>query len=46
VVEPQIRKHVIEIHNAQPSWAEFEKALLVEYMLEDALMLTRHALIN
>ena len=46
VVEPGIRDRVIEIQNAQPTWAEFEKALLAEFMLDDASRMTRHTLIN
>ena len=46
VVEPSIRERIIEIQNAQPTWAEFEKALLAEYMLDDASRMTRHALIS
>jgi dephospho-CoA kinase len=36
VVEPRIRERIMEIQNEHATWAEFEKALLVEYMLEDA----------
>jgi hypothetical protein len=46
VVEPQVRERIIEIQNAQPTWAEFEKALLAKYMLDDASRMTRHALIS
>jgi hypothetical protein len=46
VVEPQVRERIIEIQNAQPTWAEFEKALLAKYMLEDASRMTRHVLIS
>jgi hypothetical protein len=46
VVEPQVRERIIEIQNAQLTWAEFEKALLTEYMLDDASRMTRHALIS
>ena len=46
VVEPSIRERIIEIQNAQTTWAEFEKALLAEYMLDDASRMTRHALIS
>ena len=44
VVEPGIRERIIEIQNEYATWAEFEKALLAEYMLEDASRMTRHAL--
>ena len=37
VVELGIRERVIEIQNERATWAEFEKTLLSEYMLEDAL---------
>jgi hypothetical protein len=46
VVEQQVRGRIIDIQNAQPAWAEFEKALLAEYMLDDASRMTRHALIS
>ena len=46
IVEPQVQERIIKIQNAQPTWAEFEKALLAEYMLDDASRMTRHALIN
>jgi hypothetical protein len=46
VVEPQVSEGIIEIQNAQPTWAEFEKALLAQYMLDDASRMTRHALIS
>jgi hypothetical protein len=46
VVEPQVRERIIEIQNTQPTSAEFEKALLTEYMLNDASRMTRHALIS
>ena len=36
VVELGIRKRVIEIQNEHATWAEYGKALLAEYMLEDA----------
>ena len=35
VVETGIRERVIEIQNEHATWAEFEKVLLAEYMLED-----------
>ena len=44
VVELGIRKRVIEIQNEHTTWAEFEKALLVEYMFEDASRMTWHTL--
>ena len=44
VVEPGIRERVIEIQNEHATWAEFEKALLAEFMLEDASRMTRHTL--
>jgi dephospho-CoA kinase len=46
VVEPGIRERIIEIQNEHATWAEFEKALLAEYMLEDASRMTRHTLMN
>jgi hypothetical protein len=46
VVEPQVRERIIEIQNEQPTWAEFEKALLAEYMLDDTSRMTRHVLIS
>jgi hypothetical protein len=46
VVEPQVCERIIEIQNAQLTWAEFEKALLAEYMLDDASRMTQHALIS
>ena len=46
VVEPGIRESVIEIQNEQATWVEFEKALLAEYMLEDASQMTRHTLMT
>jgi hypothetical protein len=46
VVDSRIRERIMEIQNEQATWAEFEKALLVEYMLEDALRITRHTLMN
>ena len=44
VVEPGIRERIMEIQNEHTTRAEFEKALLVEYMLEDASRMTRHTL--
>ena len=41
VVDPKIRERVVEI-----TWAEFEKVLFEEYMLEDASRMTRHTLMN
>ena len=46
LVEPGIRERVIEIPNEHATWAEFEKALLAEYMLEDASRMTRHTLMT
>jgi hypothetical protein len=46
VVEPQICERVIEIQNAEATWVRFEKALLEQYMLDDASRMTRHALIK
>ena len=45
VVEPRICERVIEIQNEHATWAKFEKALLAEYMLEDASRMTQHTLI-
>jgi hypothetical protein len=36
----------MEIQNEHATWAKFEKALLAEYMLEDASRITRHTLMN
>ena len=44
VVEPWIRERIIEIQNDHTTWAEFENALLVEFMLEDASRMTRNML--
>jgi hypothetical protein len=46
VVEPGIRESIMEIQNERATWADFEKALLAEYMLEDASRMTRHTLMN
>ena len=46
MVEPGIRERVIEIQNEHATWAEFEKALLAEYMLEDASQMTQHTLMT
>jgi hypothetical protein len=46
VVEPGIRERVMEIQNEHATWVEFEKALLAEYMLEDASRMTRHTLMS
>ena len=46
VVEPGIRERVVEIQNEHATWVEFEKALLAEYMLEDASRMTRHTLMT
>ena len=46
VVEPGIRECVIEMQNEHATWAEFEKVLLSEYMLEDASWMTRHTLMT
>jgi hypothetical protein len=46
VVEPQVRERIIKTQNAQPTWAEFKKVLLAEYMLNAASRMTRHALIS
>jgi hypothetical protein len=46
VVELGIRERIMEIQTEQQTWAEFEKALLAEYMLEDASRMTRHTLMN
>jgi hypothetical protein len=46
VVEPQVRERIIEIRNTQLTWAEFVKALLTEYMLDDTSRMTRHVLIS
>ena len=46
VVEPGIRERVVEIQNEHATWVEFEKALLAEYMLEDASGMTRHTLMT
>ena len=46
VVEPGIRERVMEIQNEHTTWAEFERALLAEYMLEDTSRMTRHTLMN
>ena len=43
-VEPWIRERVMEIQNEHATWAELEKVLLTEYMLEDASRMTRHTL--
>jgi hypothetical protein len=40
VVEPGIRARIMEIQNEHATWAEFEKSLLAEYMLEDASRMT------
>ena len=40
VVEPGILEHVIEIQNKHATWAKFGKALLAEFMLEDASRMT------
>ena len=42
-MEPRICERVIEIQNEHATWAEFEKALLAEFMLEDASRMTRHS---
>ena len=44
VVEPGILEHVIEIQNKHATWAKFGKALLAEFMLEDASRVTQHTL--
>ena len=46
VVELGIRERVIEVQNEHATWAEFEKALLAEYMLEDASQMTCHTLMT
>jgi hypothetical protein len=46
VVDPKIQERVVEIQNAHITWAEFEKALLEEYMLENASRMTQHTLMN
>ena len=40
VVEPGIHERVIDIRIEHATWAEFEKALLAEFMLEDASRMT------
>ena len=44
MVELGIYERVIEIENGHATWAEFKKALLAEFMLEDASRMTRHTL--
>jgi hypothetical protein len=46
VVELGIRERIMEIQNEHATWAEFEKALVAEYMVEDASRMTRHTLMN
>jgi hypothetical protein len=46
VVEPGIRERIMEIQNEHATWAEFEKVLLADYMLEDASRMTGHTLMN
>ena len=46
VVELGIRERIIEIQNEHATWAEFEKALLAEFMLEDASRMTQHTLMT
>ena len=46
VVELGIRERVIEIQNEHAIWAEFEKVLLAEFMLEDTSQMTRHTLMT
>jgi hypothetical protein len=46
VVELGIRERIMEIQNEHATWAQFEKALLAEYMLEDASRMTQYTLIN
>ena len=42
MVEPGIRESVMKIENEHATWAEFEKALLVEYILEEVSRMSRH----
>ena len=46
VVELGIRERVIDIQNVHATWAEFEKALFAELMLEDASQMTRQKLMT
>ena len=46
VVDPKIREWIMEIQDEHMAWAEFEKTLLEEYIMEDASRMTRHMLMN
>ena len=41
-----LQGHMKEIQAVQTTWMGFERALLAEYMLEDALRMTRHTLMK
>ena len=45
-MEPRICERVIEIQNEHATWAELEKPLLAEFMLEYASRMTRHTLMT
>ena len=46
VVVIGLQGRIREIQATQTTWVGFERALLAEYMLEDASRMTRHTLMN